>query len=111
MFTTPKELTEVTDAEYLCKRVIAVSGETIEIKAGKVYINNQLLDETSYAENTNDCTTMPKMTVPDQCVFVMGDNRENSYDSRYWENKFVSLDDIEGVITFKTSGLKIYSLV
>lgn len=111
VFNTPKELKSMTDAKYLCKRVIATGGETIEIRLGKVYINDKPIDEESYAESTNDCTNMYKIKVPDNYVFVLGDNRENSYDSRYWENKFVSLDDIEGVIRFKISGLKVQSLI
>ena len=84
------------------KRVIAVEGETIEEKDKIVYVNGKILNEP-YAHHYDRYLrpgghdprdTFGPVTVPEDKVFVMGDNRDQSYDSRYWG--FVDLNDIRG---------------
>ncbi|MCE5284813.1 MAG: signal peptidase I [Pelosinus sp.] len=63
------------------KRVIGKPGDELEIKDGKIYRNGALLNET-YIKETMATNGAKKITVPENHVFVMGDNRNNSMDSR-----------------------------
>jgi signal peptidase I len=76
------------------KRVIAVGGDTIEIKDGKTFVNGDQLNETYIKEPFH--TNYPKVTVPKGFIFVMGDNRNNSEDSRYADVGFVDLSLVKG---------------
>ena len=78
------------------KRIIGLPGETITILDGKVYINDneQPLQEPYLKEDM--LGDFGEYTIPDGHYFVMGDNRNNSFDSRYWENPFVPEDKILG---------------
>ncbi|PFG73939.1 signal peptidase I [Tepidiforma thermophila] len=81
----------------LIKRVIGLPGETIEIVNGKVYINDRLLEEPYITTPWND--TLPKILIPPDEYFVMGDNRNNSLDSRSAQVGLVSKDLIIGKAT------------
>ncbi len=67
-----------SEATYV-KRVIGIAGDTLEIKDGVLYINGEA-DRTYFSQDTQK--TFPKTVVPQGCVFVMGDNRNVSVDSR-----------------------------
>ena len=82
--------------EDFIKRVIALPGETIEIRRDVVYINGKPLDEPYLTQAAKDSTgDYPPHTVPDDALFVMGDNRGNSADSRYGLG-FVPFDKVIG---------------
>ena len=76
------------------KRVIAVGGDTIEIRDGQVYVNGVLKKET-YTKEPNH-STYRKSVVPKDHIFVLGDNRNNSEDSRYSDVGFVPLKLVKG---------------
>lgn len=79
------------EQKFLVKRIIGLPGETIEAKGGKLYINGQEADN-KYATVTPDDPAVDlsdpvqpdfeKVVIPNDCVFVMGDNRRDSSDSR-----------------------------
>ena len=64
----------------LIKRVIGLPGETVEIKQGNVYINDFLLDEPYISTDWND--SRARLSIPEDHYYILGDNRNNSLDSR-----------------------------
>lgn len=84
-----------TDAP-LIKRVIAVAGDTIEIINTTVYINGQPLQEPYIQGTTLPRDFKGKLLIPPDYVFVMGDNRTDSHDSRSEDIGLVSVKDIVG---------------
>lgn len=69
--------------EKCVKRVIAVPGDRISISDGAIYLNGERLDESAYWSGYIEDSDMTEVTVPDKCLFVVGDNRNHSGDSRH----------------------------
>jgi signal peptidase I len=76
------------------KRLIGLPGDNLEIREGVVYINGKKLDEPYRAAPPNPTDNYGPVTVPKNEYFMMGDNRDDSYDSRYWG--FVPNENIIG---------------
>lgn len=83
------------------KRIIGLPGDKVEIKDGKVYINDseQPLDDLFIKEEMFG--SWGPYEVPQDSYFMLGDNRNDSADSRYWNNHFVKKDKILGKAIFK----------
>ena len=80
----------------LAKRVIGIPGDEILFLGGKVIINGQPLDESGYIPEHIETYCNKSFQVPKDCVFVMGDNREYSYDSREYDQPYISVNCIDG---------------
>lgn len=85
------------EKELYVKRVIGLPGDTVRIVDGRVYLNgsDEMLDEPYIRPQTYTEREMT-FTVPEGHYFMMGDNRGNSWDSRYWTNTFLAEEKIVG---------------
>ena len=101
VFTRPDDpnTPDEDDSEiHIIKRIVAVGGESVEVRGAKVLVNGKVLDEP-YAQWTDggkfEGNFGPK-TVPEGHVLLLGDNRDNSKDSRFWTNPFLDVKRIKG---------------
>lgn len=94
-------------SHYYVRRVIGVPGDTIQIKDGAVYINGEFYNEkVSVAAMTEAGIAAEEITLGDDEYFVLGDNRNNSEDSRYANIGFVKKEYIVGKAWFKLNSIK-----
>lgn len=89
------------ESSLMLKRVIAVSGDRIMITDGKVYVNNKCLSEASYVFTEGISGELTERRVPVGNVFVLGDNRAASTDSRNETVGFVETKEILGKVIFQ----------
>lgn len=88
------------EKQLFVKRIIGMPGETVVIEDAKVYIDGVLLEETYIKEKWIIDAGPYTYVVPEDSYFVMGDNRNNSKDSRYWENTYVQDEQLLGEAVF-----------
>lgn len=97
VFNPTETLEEENFHEAFIKRVIGLPGDKVEVKNGRVYVNGSPLKE-NYIEAKPNYQWGPEIVTPN-CYLVLGDNRNNSYDSHYWG--FVPRDKIVGRAIFR----------
>ena len=93
-------------AQYYVRRVVAVPGDTVQIKDGALYVNDELYKESTDVASMEDAgIASDAVKLEKDEYFVLGDNRNNSEDSRYANIGNVKRDYIIGKAWFRFSGL------
>lgn len=88
------------EEESMCKRVIGLPGEKVTFVGGHVYIDGEPLDESEYLDDSVRTECDDEFLVPEDSYFMLGDNREISLDSRFWDDPYIHIDDIQSKIFF-----------
>lgn len=100
VFTRPDEKKTKEDESQLniIKRVIGLPGDTVEVKGPHLYINGDLFPEdyALYFQGGSPLGNFGPRVVPEGHVFLLGDNRDDSKDSRWWEDPFLDVRRIKG---------------
>lgn len=94
-----KLVNDKEDTKYL-KRIIGLPDEKIEIKDNKIFINDKLLEESfdKIVDMNDPMKIFPAMVIPENEYFLLGDNRPDSMDSRYWKPATVKKEEILGKV-------------
>lgn len=83
----------------LVKRLIGLPGDVVDVKEdGSVVVNGEKVDEPYVIEAAGQAKTF---NVPEKCYLFLGDNRPISYDARFWNNPYISEDQIIGKVLFR----------
>ena len=95
VFKAPNE----PDTDFV-KRVVALAGDTVEVKRGQVIVNGEPQVENFISRATVDVSNFPATKIPEGNVFVMGDNRTNSQDARFWKPPWLPVENVIGKAFF-----------
>lgn len=106
IFKYPDDYYDKGETTYFVKRVIGLPGETVRIQNGIVYVTkvgdkNPTKIDDSFVTNCIPIGDFGPYEVPEDSYFVLGDNRNNSEDSRYWRHTYVDKDLIIGKVKYR----------
>lgn len=89
------------ETQLFVKRVIGLPGEKVTVEEAKVYVNGKLLEEDYLKEEWTLGNGPYTFEIPEGSYLVLGDNRNNSKDARYWDETYVAEDKILGEAVFR----------
>ena len=90
--------------KLLVKRVIGLPGDTVSFSGGYVYINGQRLEEDYLDQQGGTISpNQTSFTVPEGCLFFLGDNRSGSNDARYWEESYIPVGNVKAHVLLAIS--------
>lgn len=90
--------------KLLVKRVIGLPGDTVSFSGGYVYINGQRMEEEYLDQQGGTISpNQSSFTVPEGCLFFLGDNRSGSNDARYWEESYIPVGNVKARVLLAIS--------
>lgn len=89
---------EVARNDDMLKRVIGLPGDVVQVTGAQLYVNGQAIAEPYLAEDMT--YEFGPITVPEDSVLLLGDNRNASFDAHMWSNPFVPMENIKGKAFF-----------
>ena len=100
VFTRPDEKSTPDDESSIniIKRAVGLPGDVVEVRGTQVFVNNQPLEEpyARWDENGSSLGNFGPVTVPEGHILLLGDNRDHSRDSRFWEVPFLAIERVKG---------------
>ncbi len=94
----PAGVTGIDENTQYLKRVVGLGGETLEIKGGRVYIDGRVLEEPFATAPLREQDAFGPLKIPEGEYFILGDNRQDSLDSRYWARPTLKKQYITGKV-------------
>ena len=105
----PRDPRSARKPEVFVKRVVAGPGDVVEVRDGAVFVNGLPLDDANFVGGNRPAYELGPLAVPPGQLFVLGDNRNRSFDSHVWG--FVPRDNIVGHVILRYWPLERFGLI